>query len=278
METEKTEQIAENNDLGSSDSLEIIDGEILSTDTSEDIDILDEETEISPKISKSLEPSEKELNKNENTKYYIQYVFLPFIFLVVTLLGGLRIGIKDNEFIFLRPALICLVFAVVMIALFFRAKLIDFEGWFSEDYSAPKNAANGAVILTLFSASTQVFNSLLPEQGLPFWVVAFCFFWTLWNNLFADFDTRKLLRSMGALFGFAFVAKYLVLANFVSAEEGSWLYRIWKNPGQEAITYFLDLPKFAAATGYLQFFALLFYLIGLFFIDPRLTAKSTRRD
>ncbi|MCB1025998.1 MAG: hypothetical protein KDB79_16500, partial [Acidobacteria bacterium] len=190
-------------------------------------------------------------------------------FLLVAMLGGLRIGIQNSEFIFLRPALISLVFAVALIALFFRAKLIDFDGWFSEDYSALRNTANGAVFLTLFAASAQVFNSLLPEQGLPFWVVAFCFFWTLWNNLFADFDTRKLLRSLGALFGFAFVAKYLVLANFVSAEEGSWLYRVWQNPGQEAITYLLDLPRFAPATGYLQFFALLFYLVGLFFLSPK---------
>lgn len=275
MKMDSGRRKTENLEPRNSNEMEIVEGEVVDSD---DIDILDEETEVPAKTMKVLGTSEKEIKKNANTKYYVQYVFLPLIFLVVTLLGGLRIGIKDSEFIFLRPALICLVFAVVMIALFFRAKLIDFEGWFSEDYSALKNAANGAVVLTLFSASTQVFNSLLPEQGLPFWVVAFCFFWTLWNNLFADFDTRKLLRSLGALFGFAFVAKYLVLANFVSAEEGSWLYRMWQNPGQEAVAYFLDLPKFAAATGYLQFFALLFYLIGLFFLDPRLPAKSPRND
>ncbi|MEZ5346681.1 MAG: hypothetical protein R2681_14105 [Pyrinomonadaceae bacterium] len=246
--------------------LEIVEGEILAPD---ETGLNEEETEISPKKRKVLIGPEEKEEKNENTKYYIQYVFLPLIFLLVTLLGGLRVGIENSELIFLRPALICLVFAVIMIALFFRAKLIELESWFSEDQSALKNIANGAVVLTLFSASTQVFNSLLPERGLPFWIVVFCFLWTLWNNLFADFDTRKLLRSLGALFGFAFVAKYLVLSNFVSAEDGSWLYRVWKNPGQEALTYLLDLPRFAAATGYLQFFALLFYLIGLFFLSPR---------
>ena len=67
--------------------------------------------------------------------------------------------------------------------------------------------ANGAVLVTLFFASAQIFNSLLPEQGLPFWIFAFCFFWTLWNNLFADFDTRKLLKSLGAMFGLAFLRR-----------------------------------------------------------------------
>ena len=84
------------------------------------------------------------------------------------------------------------IFAAIMLVMFFRARLIDVEGWFSESFSLLKNIANGAVLLTLFAATTQLFNSLIPEQGLPFWIVSFCFFWTLWNNLFADFDTKKL--------------------------------------------------------------------------------------
>ena len=212
--------------------------------------------------------TEDQKSTSENTVFYFQYIFLPIVFLTVTLLGGLRIGIKDSEFLFIRPALICLIFAAILIVLFFRAKLINLEGWFNEKFTTVKNIANGLVLLTLFSASTQVFNSLIPESGLPFWIISFCFFWTLWNNIFAEFDTRKLLQSLGGLFGLAFVVKYLVLANLVSAEEGSWLSRIWQNPTKEAFTYFLDIPRFSGTTGYIQFFTLVFYLIGLFLIKP----------
>ncbi|HXH69144.1 MAG TPA: hypothetical protein VNI60_02235, partial [Pyrinomonadaceae bacterium] len=124
------------------------------------------------------------------------------------------------------------------------------------------------VLLTLFFASTQIFNSLLPEKGLPFWTIAFCFFWTLWNNLFAEFDTRRLVQSLGGMFGLAFVVKYLFLAALTAPANESWIQGIFENPAQEAFTWLLDLPKFASATGYIQFFALVFYLVGLFLLNP----------
>jgi len=199
------------------------------------------------------------------------YILLPLLFLVVTLLGGLRFAADDNAFIFLRPALVCLVFGALTLLLYFRSNLIALDGWFASDLPALKIAANAAVVLTLFAATVQVFNSLLPEQGLPFWVVGFCFFWTLWNNLFAEFDTKKLLKSLFALFGLAFVVKYLVLANLTAPPAGGWLQRMYENPGKEAFTWLLDLPRYAAATGYIQFFTLAIYMIGLF-----LTPRSTK--
>jgi len=170
--------------------------------------------------------------------------------------------------LFLKPPLVCLIFAVILLVLFFRANLIKLNGWFSEGFSTLKNIANACVLLTLFFASTQIFNSLLPEKGLPFWTIAFCFFWTLWNNLFAEFDTKRLVQSLGGMFGLAFVVKYLILANLTAPASKSWLQGILENPAQEAFTFLLDLPRFAPATGYIQFFALVFYLIGLFLLKP----------
>lgn len=218
-------------------------------------------------------PAKAQKPKTKDQKPVLVYVILPAIFLAVTLLGGLRFGALDNAFIFLKPALVCLVFAAVLLILYFRSGLVKLDGWFDENGSMLQNAANAGVLLTLFAASTQIFNSLLPEQGLPFWVIGFCFFWTLWNNLFAEFDTRKLLRSLGALFALAFVVKYLVLANLTAPSSGSWLQRIFENPGKEAFTWLLDLPRYAAGTGYVQFFALALYLVGLY-----LTPASPRRD
>jgi hypothetical protein len=249
------------------DFLPVIDGELVEVSPVE-INLADEE--------KTVVSAKNKITKTENIKTIPNpesqisnqktYLLLPFVFLTVTLLGGLRLSMPESTFIFWRPALFCLISAAILMVLFFRAQLISLEGWFSEDFTTIKNVANGAVLVTLFAASAQIFNALLPEQGLPFWVFAFCFFWTLWNNLFADFDTKKLLKSLGALFGLAFVVKYLILANLTAPTSEGWLQGIFQNPTKEAFTWLLDLPRFSAGTGYIQFFTVVFYLFGLFLL------------
>ena len=217
----------------------------------------------------------KKPSASRNQGFAVRYILIPFLLITVAMLGGLRLSGTDSSFIFVKPALLCLIFAAIMLALFFRSGLIRFDGWFDENFSMLKNVANGAVMITLFAATAQIFNSLIPEQGLPFWIVAFCFFWTLWNNLFADFDTKKLLRSLGGLFGLAFVVKYLVLANLTAPAGDSWLRGIIENPTKEAFTWLLDLPRFSAGTGYVQFFAAAFYLLALF-LFPASTRDTDR--
>ncbi len=201
------------------------------------------------------------------------YLLLPCIFLTVTLLGGLRLGVTDNAFIFLKPALICLVFAAVTLVLFVRAGMIAVDDWLASENSGLRNAANAAILLTLFTALVQLYNSLLPEQGLPFWIVGFCFFWTLWNNLFAEFDPKRLVRSMSALFAMAFAVKWLFLANVTPEPVDSWFQRMLQNPAQEALTWLLDIPRYSVGTGYVQFFTLVLFLLGLFLL-PRTVRKD----
>ena len=252
------------------EDLSVVDGELLEVSSGEEI-----ETEQFTKVSIKTE-GQKTKNEGQNQISYLQYIFLPLIFLTVALLGGLRFGAADGAFIFLKPPLVCLIFATLLIVLFFRAQLIKLDGWFSESFSTLKNIANGAILLTLFAASAQIFNALLPESGFPFWVIAFCFFWTLWNNLFAEFDTKRLLQSLFGLFGLAFVVKYLVLANLTAPESQSWWQTISSgNLTKEAFTYLLDLPKFSPTTGYIQFFAVAFYLIGLFLVKPQIGNRES---
>lgn len=232
---------------------ETITGELVDAEASSIIEV-DQD-----RVVGELKPTE-----HENQRNYLRYIFVPFIFLTVALLGGLRLSGVDGSFIFLKPALLCLVFASVLLVLFFRSGLIRLDGWFKETFPLRKNIANGVIVLSLFAASTQLFNSLIPEQGLPFWIVSFCFLWTLWNHLFADFDTKKLLRSLGGLFGLAFVAKYLVLANLTAPAGQGWLRSMIENPAQQTMTWLLDLPQFSGGTGYIQFFAVALYLLGLF--------------
>ncbi|HKX83168.1 MAG TPA: hypothetical protein VJL58_03020 [Pyrinomonadaceae bacterium] len=204
----------------------------------------------------------------ERRSFAIRYIALPFVFLTTALLGGLRLS-QDSSFIFLRPALICLIFASILVFLYARSGLIRVNGWVNEKFTVPQNISNAIVLLTLFAATTQLFNSLLPEQGLPFWVVGFCFFWTFWNNLFADFDSYKLLRSLGGLFGLAFALKYLLLANLTASEDAGWLRGMLENPGQEVMTRLLELPRYSAGTGYIQFLAAASYLLGLYLLPSR---------
>lgn len=210
----------------------------------------------------------------KNNRTYLNYIILPAIFLTVTLIGGLRLSAESNAFLFLKPALVCLIFATILLILFFRVELIKISGWFSDDFSPLKNVANGFVLLTLFTASTQIFNSLLPEKGLSFWIIGFFFFWTLWNNLFVDFQAKRLLQSLGSLFGLAFVVKYLVLANLVVSNEATWTQKIFESLMKEASFGLLELPKFSSATGYVQFFTLVIYVIGLILLSPTSISKS----
>ena len=222
-------------------------------------------------IASERQIAQVEMSPNQRTAAYKHYIFLPLLFMTVTLLGGLRIGLANGEFLFVRPALVCLVFAAILMVLFVRARLIDFDGWFSESFTALENIASAAVLLSLYAAAVQVFNSLLPEAGIPFWIVAFCFLWTLWNNLFARFNAKHLLQSLGGLFLFAFVAKYMILLNLSTQSSQSWWdFLSSGNITKEVISSLLAVPPYAGSTGYIQFFALALFLIGLFFVRPRI--------
>jgi hypothetical protein len=157
----------------------------------------------------------------------------------------------------------------MLLILFGRAQLVRVSSWFSEERPLLDNAANGVVIASVYIASTQVFNSLIPEQGAPYWIVAFCFFWTLWNNVFAEFDTRRLMRSLGALFALAFVVKYLVLLNLTTPANQSWLENLIQSPSRSAAAWLLDVPQFSSATGYVQFFAVAIYMLGLYLLPSQ---------
>lgn len=211
----------------------------------------------------------------DKRRSYVVYLYLPIIFLTSALLGGLRFSAADGTFVFVRPSLVCLIFASMLMVLFARANLVRTAKWFSEERSLLDNAANGTVLATVFVSATQIFNSLIPEQGVPFWVVTFCFFWTLWNNIFAEFDTRRLVRSLGALFALAFVVKYLVLLNLAAPANQSWLENIIQSPSRSAAAWLLDVPQFSSATGYVQFFAVALYMLGLYLL-PASPERSTR--
>jgi hypothetical protein len=192
----------------------------------------------------------------------VHFVLLPLLFLTVALLGGLRISAEGHAFIFVAPPLVTLVLAVLLMMLFVRGRLVEFSKWISSERPPLTNISHGWMLLTLFFASAQAFNSVLPESGLLHWLFSFFFLWTLWNNQFSSFDARRLLRSLTVLFGTAFVLKHMLLASLYSPD-GGWLKQLAGVLLQGVSLGTLDAPAFAPATGYISFFTLALYVAGL---------------
>ena len=200
-------------------------------------------------------------NRSRN-RALLNYVALPMLFLTVVLLGGLRVGTESRTFIFVAPPLVTLVLAVLLVLLLARGRLIRFHQWVASDFPPLTNVVHIWMLITLFFASVQAFNSVLPERGLLHWLFSFFFLWTLWNNQFSSFDPPRLLRSLAILFGTAFVLKHILLASLYSPE-GGWLKRIAATLVQGVSLGALDEPSFAPATGYICFFTLALYVAGL---------------
>jgi hypothetical protein len=200
-------------------------------------------------------------NNRARNSSLLHFILLPLLFLTVALLGGLRIS-ADHAFVFVAPPLVTLVLAVLLMLLFVRGRLVEFKRWLGSDRPPLTNISHGWLLITLFFASAQAFNSVLPERGLLHWLFSFFFLWTLWNNQFSSFDARRLLRSLTVLFGTAFVLKHLLLASLYS-QEGGWLKKLAGALLQGATLGTLDAPVFAPATGYISFFTLALYVAGL---------------
>jgi hypothetical protein len=196
-----------------------------------------------------------------------RFLVLPTLFLTVVLLGGVRVSSDTRDFVFLAPPLITLILAALLMLLFVRSGALDLRLWIRGDQPALTNLSHSLLLLTVFFASAQAFNSVLPESGLFHWLFSFFFLWTLWNNQFAEFDSRRLLRSFVVLFGTAFVLKHLLLAGFYGPSEG-WLKKIAGMVLAGVSLGTIDLPAYAPATGYISFFTLALYVAGLVLLTP----------
>lgn len=221
------------------------------------------------------------MTQYENTNQAIlRFVVLPTIFLLVAALGGLRISGETGALEFVPPPLSALILAVMLLILFVRGGALKLSSWVSGHNHLLTNVAHVLTLITLFFASAQAFNSVLPEQGLLRWMLLFFFFWTLWQNQFANFDSRRLVRSLVALFGTAFVLKHLFLASLYGSE-GGWLKRVAAIALEGITLGTLDGSSYAPATGYISFFALALYVIGLILLpaepaEPEEMSASTK--
>jgi hypothetical protein len=207
----------------------------------------------------------------------VRYLLLPTLFLVVALLGGLRVSEPEHTFLFVAPPLITLILAVMLMAQFVRGHLIQVDQWLRADRSPLTNTSHALTLLTLFFASAQAFNSVLPDGGLLSWLFSFFFLWTMWNNLFSPFNARQLVRSLAAMFGMAFVLKHILAAS-LAAPEGSWLQKLSAVILEGLSLGTLKLPAYAPATGYISFFTLALFVVGLYLLPSAPVDYATKLE
>jgi hypothetical protein len=202
------------------------------------------------------------------------YVTLPLLLVTVALLGGLRVAHGDHALVFLAPPLVTLLLASLLVLLLWRGGLLG-------PHIAPAGGGDGwadvshsLTLLALFAASAQVFNSVLPERGLLHWMLSLFLLWTLWTSLFLPFDPARLVRSLAANLGFAFVLKHMLLTA-LSGPEAGWGRRLLGSLLQGGSLSVVETETFAPATGYVSFFTIGLYVLALLLASPAPVAPTT---
>ena len=224
-------------------------------------------------MTEAKQSTQTEEKHGTRNRALVRFIALPMIFLTVALLGGLRVSAETRVFVFIAPPLVTLILATLLMLLFVRGHMIELKAWLSSAHPALENISHGLTLLALFFASAQAFNSVLPERGLLFWLFSFFFLWTLWNNQFASFDAKRLLRSLTVLFGTAFVLKHMIIASLY-APDGGWLKRLTGALVEGVSLGTLDTQAFAPSTGYISFFTLALYVCGLILLPPAPSIQS----
>src|ERR1044071_1780715 len=120
----------------------------------------------------------------------LRHLLLPTVFLTVALLGGVRVEAESRSLLFVPPPLVTLILAAMLVSLFVRGGALRGGRWLSADNGAVENVSHALTLGTLFFASAQAFNSVLPDAGLPRLVLASFFLWTLWQNQFRSEERR----------------------------------------------------------------------------------------
>ena len=191
-------------------------------------------------------------------------IALPASFLTVALLGGLRFAPAIR---LVPPPLVSLVLAMMLLACLVRAGVFAPHAVLNGERSNLENVSGLTVLVTLFAACAQVFTLLTPEHGLLHVVFATCFFVQLTTTLAGIKGRRNMLRSLAVLLGCAFVVRFVVLESLY-ARDGSLAKRVFTAIVEGASLGTVQYEPTGAGTGYVAFFTLTLFFVGLVLLAP----------
>jgi len=199
-------------------------------------------------------------------------IVLPAIFLTVVLCGGFRLA-ADVKLV--PPSLTALVLAIPLIGLLVRSGTIPVTALLSGTRRPMENVSGGVVLATLFAASAQALNLLIPDTGLlhaAFAIFVFCQLLTLGAG---RMERPAALRSLLVLFGSLFVLRY-ILVEALYASGGGMLHRVLVTLMSGASLGGIAYEPNAPLTGYVAFFTLLLYFVGLLLLTRPQTFALVR--
>lgn len=186
-------------------------------------------------------------------------IYLPLLFLSVALLGGMQIGAAVS---FAPPPVFSLVLATLLLAVLVRSGAFAPDRLMHAARPVLANLNGLSALLAFFAATAQAFNLATPRAGLPLLLFDTFLFVLLVNTLVAVPDRRRVLRSLLVIFGSAFILKFVILAA-LSDPAGSTLGRVLQVLLEGMTLGALTQETMHPAAGYIAFFALVLYLVGV---------------
>ena len=203
-------------------------------------------------------------------------VVLPALFLTVALLGGFRVA---GTIQFVPPSLTALILGVLLLGTLTRGGILVPQVLMHGGRSPLENVSGGMVLFTLFAASGQAVNLVLPDRGLLHAAFAVFFFCQLMTMNAAGADRRGLLRSLLVLLGSLFVLRYIVV-EALYAPDGGVLHRLLTTLMSGATLGGVAYQPNSPVTGYVAFVALALYVVGLLMLPKEglmpMTVQSGR--
>lgn len=196
-------------------------------------------------------------------------VYLPLLFLTVSLLGGLRVA---DRVTLLPPPLFALVLGMLLFGVLVRGRVLAPELLMNGSRRPLANLNGLTVILSIFFACAQMFNLTIPELGLPHLLFNVFLLVLLLNTLAGSPDRVSVLRSLAVIFGSAFTLKFVVLAA-LSDPAGGTLKRMLLVLVEGVTLGTLTQSAFAPATGYIAFATLVLFLVGLAMLHSAVPLK-----
>jgi hypothetical protein len=186
-------------------------------------------------------------------------VILPLIFLTVMLGGGFRVA---GDVKLVPASLTALILAIPLVGLLVRSGTIPVTALLSGARRAMENVSGGVVLATLFGASAQVLNLLIPDAGLLHAAFAIFVFVQLLTIGATRVDRPATLRALLVLFGSLFVLRHVVV-EALYAPGGGMLHRVLVTLMSGASLGTITYEPNAPLTGYVAFFTVALYFTGL---------------